>query len=667
MFGRVPRRRTTDGARALRRRARPAPALLCLTVALVPAVALPTIANAAPAASSSAGKTLTVPAGQTVVIDATTRLRSLTIAEGGSLVAPEGHSLTLTVNGVETGGVIEETGGTHTVLSAGTYRGSIVLTVTQANPVTYQELTFPFRQAVYVDGTGVVEEKSVLAAVRGGTVTDERAKNIRVDSTGENFNGVYVAGGDYALTNARFCLSGNGRSDFVGYGAAITATGGSRLVVDRARIDNEGAMRAGVVADGGANVVVKNSEIHTANGELPEDYQPTVDLGYMQQAPWMLGIVGNVRATNLLGENTRATYIDSNISSEGWGVLSTDTGQNGQLTSINSTVTTTGGEGYGAYAIGNATERFLGTIFDVDTYAAINRGGSIHYGDSDAASVAELNELLDLGLSDRELRALEERNTTVESDRWGVMWHGAGDVLIDGGTVFDTERAVFLDKGQEVDITVDGSEGAELNSADGIILQVMEDDDPGPQPNPDPNGVPALLNTGVYVEPTGDPVPVATTEDLTSVHDEDAVATFTDIHLDGDFYNGLRGNNPAGPFGPGLAYKNMVLTFEDSTVSGVISASTTQHLDDEITADEYELLGQVTNTASPVVNNGVIVDLVGDSAWTVEGSSYLSSLTIGTDATIDGVDGRTVTMTVDGVATPITPGTYTGNVVLTVA
>lgn len=49
---------------------------------------------------------------------------------------------------------------------------------------------------------------------------------------------------------------------------------GTRLVVDGAEIDNRGAVRTGVIARGGANVIVKNSRIHTHEGVLPADYQP---------------------------------------------------------------------------------------------------------------------------------------------------------------------------------------------------------------------------------------------------------------------------------------------------------------------------------------------------------------------------------------------------------
>ncbi|MHB9863731.1 hypothetical protein [Streptomyces sp. YIM S03343] len=609
----------------------------------------PTAAVAAPATTTY--RRITVRAGETLVVSKTTKVDVLTIAEGGTLSAPDGYSLTLTVDGVETGQKLTETGGSRTAVVAGTYRGDVVLTVATATPHAYQSLTFPFRQGLYVDSTGVVTAKSVLAGVVGGRLTDTYARNIGIASTGESYNGVYVAGGDYLLKTPRISLVGNGRSDFIGYGAAVLGYGDdTTLVIDGAAIKTQGVVRTAVIADGGSNVIVKNSRILTKNGELPDDYVSTVETAYMQDAPWMLGISGNVRATNLLGEKSQATYINSAVYAEGWGALSVDNGSNCKLTAINSEFGNTGDDGYGSYAIGDTTERFLGCELHVSTYAAINRGGAIHYGDSSRATVAALNEELDLGLSATELAGLTPRRTTIDSLRWGVMWHGAGSVTVDGGTVFNTAKSTFLDKGQKVSITVDGSGGVRLNPGDGIILQVMEDDDPGPVMV---DG--KLMNTGVYKEPTGDP-DRDSSFDVATVHDADATAAFTDISVKGDFYNAMRGG------------KNMAVTFTDSRVEGVISASAAKHAISTISSAEYRQLGEITNTAQAVVNNGVIVDLAAGSRWVVTGTSYLSKLVLADDASVTGPRGRTVTLTVDGTATDITPGTtYTGALKLTVA
>jgi hypothetical protein len=607
-----------------------------------------------PAPATGAGATtvrkISVGAGETYELTATTRLNVLTIAEGGSVTVPDGYSLSMTVNGVDTGEAIVGTGGTDTAIQAGTYRGDIVLTVATANAITYNTLVFPFRQAIHVDADGVLKASSVLAGVVGGRLTDAYAKDVRISSTGEAYNGVFAAG-SYTLQRPRISFTGNGRSDFVGYGAAVLGTGtDTTLVVEGADIDTEGAVRTAVIADGGSNVIVKDSRILTKNGVLPDDYQSTVNTPYMEDAPWMLGISGNVRATNLLGTATKATYINSSVFSEAWGALSVDNGSNTQLTAINCEFGNTGIDGYGTYAIGNATERILGSRLEVATYAAINRGGAIYYGDSTRAAVAQLNEDLELGLTARELAAIPVRPTVINSRRWGFMWHGAGSVDISGGTVVNSEKSTFLDKGQQVTITVDGSEGAKLNPRNGIILQVMEDDDPGPVMV---DGV--LLNAGVYTEPTGAATRTSSF-DVTAVHTADAAATFTDIALKGDFYNAMR------------KAKNLVLTFDGSRIEGVISATSAVHAVSTITSAEYRQLGEVTNTAQAVVNNGVIVSLANGAVWTVTGTSYLSALDIAADASVTAPSGKTVSMTVDGTATAVKAGgSYSGAITLTVA
>lgn len=593
---------------------------------------------------------------ETWVVEETIRLCKLVVAEGASVTAPEGYSLTMTINGVEAGGELVDTYGEETKIGTGVYRGNIVLTVAEANPVAYQTYSFPFRQALYLDDTGIVDFKSVFAAVRGRRLTADNLRNIRISSVGENFNGIYAAGGDYTIKNAKIDFFGNGRSDFAGYGAAVMSTGeGTTMVLDRAHIVTEGVVRSAIIAAEGSNMIVKNSYIQAYDGVLPDDYVPTIDTTQMRSVPWMLGLTGNCRATNLLGTNTKATYINSYIGAEGWGVLSTDGCTDPQLTAINSKIAITGSDGYGSYAIGNAIERFLGCEFNVATYATINRGGALYFGDSTAETVAQLNEDLELGLTARERRAIRPKNTVVNSNRFGIMWHGGGTVDVSGGTIFNTAEAVFLDKGQTVTITVDGSQGAMLNPGNGIIMQLMDDDDPGPD-------FTTMQNTNIYYEPT-EPPTQNPDWDLTSTEDA-AVATFSNIILEGDFYNSIGWGVSAAE--GSYVQKNMALTFNNATITGVISASEAHHDITTITSEEYYELGNITNTPSPAINNGVIVTLDAGSTWTVAGTSHLTSLTIAEGAVITAPECNSVSMTVDGVETAIEAGTYAGNLVLTV-
>ncbi|MDT7843111.1 hypothetical protein [Streptomyces justiciae] len=615
------------------------------------AVLLP--AATATAGTRTTGKKIAVAAGETYELSGTTRVSELSIAEGGIIAAPDGHSLSLTVDGVETGQLLTETGGTATLIQSGTYRGDVILTVAEANAVTYETLTFPFRQAVYVDADGVDRDKSVLTAVLGGKLTDTLARNVSITSTGECFDGVFVQDATYTLEKPTISLTGNGRCDFAGYGAAVVGDGSAtKLVIDGARIATKGVVRTTVIANDGANVVVKNSVLRARNGVLPADYQATVETPYMESVPWMLGLDGNVRATNLIGKNTKATYLNSTVLSETWGALSVEGGSGLKLTAVNSHVGNTGTYGYGTYAIGDATVRVLGSRFDVGSYATIIAGPAavVHYGDSTRAAVAALNTELELDLTDTELKDIPVRNTVVNSGHFGYMFFGAGTLTLDGGTVINSERATFLNKGQQTAITVDGSQGARLNPRDGIVLQMIELDDPGPV-----NVDGKMLNTGVYTEPTGDPAKDATF-DVTTAHTADGAATFTSIKLKGDFYNGMRKG------------KNMVLTFEDATVEGVISATQAKHRVSTIDASTFYELGIVTNTVQAAVNNGVVVSLGSGSSWTVTGTSYVTSLALADDAAVRAPRGKTLTVTVDGTETTVTPGqSYTGAITLTVA
>ena len=286
------------------------------------------------------------------------------------LTAPAGHSLTMTVNGVETGQRLVATSAADTAFVPGSWRGDIVLTVTTAYDVPWQQHTYPFRQAIYADADGLV---AGLLRARGGRGRQGRRHGgphgVRIASTGECFDGVVVNGGSYRARR---------RGDHPGPATAAATSSatarpslandaGTRVVVDGAVVSNHGMVRTAAIADNGATLVVKNSSLSVRNGVLPSDYIPTVNLDKMEDAPWMLGLngAGNVRATNLLGNNSIAAYVNSSVTSESWGVLSTDSGTDCTLVAVNSVVGNTGDSGYGTYVIGNATEYLLGTQFDV--------------------------------------------------------------------------------------------------------------------------------------------------------------------------------------------------------------------------------------------------------------------------------------------------------------
>jgi len=619
--------------------------LICLAVAVTVILVMVPAAMATPFVP-----TITVtPANSPYTISQTTAVGVLVIKPGGVIVAPDGKEVTLTVRGVEMGGVLKSTAGTKTLLSKPGIYAPAFLTITDQNLFLYAPagppgtptVTFPFRQALYLDGTGVVDAKSVPAAVWGPKPVAPFVKNVSITSFGQDFDAIFVAGGAWNITNTWIRLIGNGRSDFCGYGAGIVVNGvGTSAVIDRAHIVDQGVARAAIEAEGGASVVVKNSYIETKNGVLPSDYIPTIDTAQMRSVPWMLSLSGNVRATNLLGVNTKASYINSTIKSQGWGVLSTDGCTTPTLTAINSKIEITGKDGYGSYGIGDATENFLGDTFNVASYATISRGSFLHYGDSTPAAVAALNTSLGLGLTPAELAAIPYRPTIVNSKRFGVMWHGGGTLDITGGTQFNTKEATFLDKGQEIAITVDGANGVRLNPANGILMQVMDDDDPGPN-------FATMQNTNVYHEPAYPPAKIASW-DLNSKTGA-ASAAFSNIALKGNFYNSI--TSVAGAAAPGAppaaaTGKNLYVELNHAFLLGVVTASEAHHSQADIGAADYRLLGEVTNTPHQAINNGVWLQL-NNSSWVVTGTSYLTELAVGQHSAVMAPPGYKLVATID--------------------
>jgi hypothetical protein len=112
--------------------------------------------------------------------------------------------------------------------------------------------------------------------------------------------------------------------------------------------------------------------------------------------------------------------------------------------------------------------------------------------------------------------------------------------------------------------------------------------------------------------------------------------------------------------------KNLCLTFDNAKITGTITASTALHSKPSITAADYKLLGEVTNTPAPAVNNGVVVTLTNGSVWTVTATSYLTNLVISKGTSLVAPEGKKVTMKVNGKKKKIAAGTYKGKVELIV-
>jgi len=542
----------------------------------------------------------------TWVVQRTTHLASLRIGQGATVSAQPGRSVTLTVNGVDV------------PLQPGSYNGDVVLTVTRAIVVPFSMMgktfgPYHFRAAVYVDNGKLVADKSVLAAAGHGKVTDTSADDLSITSRAEDFNGIVVTGqSTYMVNRPTIDFVGNGGNDFAGFGAAIMASGHARLTVNGAKIRTRGAVRTAVFVGGDSTVTVNNADIETRDGVLPANYKFSIVPGEMMEVPYGLGIYGNVRATNVVGHGT-VYYNHSHIKAEAWGALSTDGDGPTKLVATDSLIETVK-SGYGAYANGLAHDYFNHCVFNVADYGLVVGGpGSGTFTDG----------------------------TVVNSRRFGVMMHqgtGGGTLTIEKGSVFNTKSTTIEVKGRGTHIIVDG---AKLVPGNGVILQTMDNDDP-------------IMRAMMAKNPGAAPGMAVPGQQRYSGN---VVADFKHVNLKGDIYHAM------------TDVGEMDLSLEDASIDGVISLATTHPASGkEPTKATFQQIGDVGDVPGPSAGKYGLKLSLGDRAhWTVARTSYLTSLSVASSATVRAPNHQQLVLKVDGKTQPLKAGsTYAGKIVIEV-
>jgi len=569
-------------------------------VAAAAAAALLALGSAGGAVADSSAPVLT--AGSAWVVEKTTTLAGLSIPPGVHLRAPPGHGLTMTVAGVDT------------AMAPGAYQGKVVLTPTEDIVVKSASVApHALRTALYIEDGRIVPEKSVTAAVVGGVVTGTHASDISITSRAENFNGIIVTGTSrYVFNRLRLDLTGNGGDDTDGFGAGILTSGHAEVTLDAAKITTRGAIRTAVFVAGYSTMHINNSAIEVFPGTLPAGYQENIGDGrVMMEVPWMLGLSGNVRATNTVEHGT-IYYQHSHIKSHGWGALSTDGVQVVRLYA-DDTLIENEGAGYGAYALGDAIDTFRHCRFEVVDYGLIVGGkGTGVFTDG----------------------------TRVHSQRFGVMLHqgGGGSLIIDKGSQFHTGSTLIEIKGRGANIAIDG---AQLRADNGVLVQTMDNDDPFMKAMMAKGGMPpgAGLSPGPAAAPPKN----------------DVAVSLSHVRLQGDL---LHAQTDLGEM--------IVALKSDVTLSGAIStAVATPATGKDPTRATYREIGEVRNALGPATGqHGLSVSIESGSEWTVGRTSYLTKLDVAEGASVRAPAGHALVMKVNGADTELKPGHYVGQIEL---
>jgi len=500
---------------------------------------------------------------------------------------------------------------------------------------------------------------------------------------GNYINGISVEGGDYRIKDITIKQTGDGVCDFLAFGNAIGIANGN-VVLDNVTINTLGDIVPALNAGGDSNVVVMNSRF-TALGTaedttgLHSGKKPFSGYkGAITEVPWVLGLYGTLRATNLIGK-ADIVYYKTSVEANGWGVYSTDGGANHTLINSYGHIADNGtfGYGYGTYALGLIVN-YLGIEIDVPTYGIVSRGSftmmkstqeNLARVDNDAMSMFRK----ELG---GDYSGIEARRNKITA-RYGVMSHGAKEGIFEiSGTDFHVDNAAFLLKDAYVDINVTDTAFNFNNLADGrygTILHAMQSDDAGIAMYAYDNCW-AVCSTLLYA----DPAPVKVSNEVK--------ATFTGETLRGNFYNTMANGGKLNLVFDGTkvdgavtsasyVHKNASYYIVDNGKGGYIAvdakgkAYATLHNTGMFPGSEYYYpetdgkgnfvysgetydpslivgycifytdagyLNEVNITAKQAVNNPVYIELKNGSVWNVADVSYLAGYSVDGTSKING-------------------------------
>ena len=560
---------------------------------------------------------------------------------------------------------------------------------------------YEYSAALYVTAEGIDEEKSSTERIASGAYDASSSDGIVIEDTQSGDNGIIVVDADYVISNTEINLltdaDGSDTCDFSGRGSAIAVYGSqANVTVEDSTLHTAGVATMPIFADDGATLTIKNSTLQSDGGTLKADYLNTPDQALMVAPPWILGIMGTSRCTNMMGDNTTTNVIDSETSAGAWALLSTDAGsdmvlnvydssltlnnadesaaaplqaEGGQISqTLDNPYTVNYGSGYGTYAIGDAVETFAGAMINVGTYATIFTGGSATYTALEAGETYELKN--SAGETTATYTATEDKATEIHSDTFGFMAHqGSNTIALEKGTVVDSGCATFLVKSGSSNEALTATVDDATITNGGVLIQVMDNDDTtngGMMDADDPENT----NGGSQNFKPYHTEDAGFNTDAASAGSTAQTFTFTNGEYTGNIYNasgsdGLEGTTLNVTFGEGADYSGAIActsaihvtyegsvavkdnggtAFDDADEAATFAA---QYQNTAFTIEEYWSIGQVANLVNDNGANAVHVTLTDDAVWTVTDTSLIASLTLEGSARV--IVPESVTLTVGGV------------------
>ena len=564
---------------------------------------------------------------------------------------------------------------------------------------------FYFTGAATFEDGAYVESKSIPAATSTTTITEDSISGGEINIDADYISGVYVyneTGAHTQISDLTINSAGMGGNDFGtngGWGTVISVSGSAIADIDNVVVNTNGPLHDGIWAGGSSvvdvhnTVVIAKEDAETYNftpysydkfiiadepltdeqiaeygisGEYySEDYEGMMGSGthyyyyndnytsnwsapMLQSVPLALGLYGSMRACICYGSATLSFY-DSLAVSDIWAVLSTDSGSG----TLNATDTvaligevvdadeaeevytingveypvnfydTTEGSGYVTYCDG-FDDNFYGCTFVAPDYIAILTGGTFDFTESEnARGYGKSDRIGFMSHGQAYTAVLSHSDFEVSDALWSVMSKGAVDITLD-------------------DVTVDiyGT-----NPWSGVLFQFMDTDDTGTDANDMEMDV-LDLTYDEYM--ANESAADGTTKTV----------LISNSTLDGDIYNSTGSANNthvSDAYDGSTSYLStwnaslINVTLDNTELTGVVSTSYAQHVDEEGNAIEglfffnktgEPMEGTEENTydylqARRVMNtpayNGIgqiNLTLTNGATWHVSGEGILNSLTI---------------------------------------
>ncbi len=514
---------------------------------------------------------------------------------------------------------------------------------------------FYYAAAAYFNEDGYQEKSSVTAAQNGAAVDDTSVTGMEYVSNGDYFAGVIATAGEVAISDSSFTAIGRGGDDFTAQGISVAASGEASVTIRDCVFLSQGALRTAIWSGASSRVDVIDTVVQTLNDEdlVAYNTEDNYATQMMQQTPFALGLTGNVRATLVISQ-ADISFTDCLIASNGWSVLSTDSGS-GSLTATDTMAVL----GYVEPAQAGAEYDELCTVNGVEYGVTYGRAGS----ESGYAAFGSgfydyvyggrwfapdyLFIITDGAVS---VGASEKGRFYGWSDRIGFMSNAPGrnttlTVSESDIAVTDTFALVKTKGGNGeaitlTDVTVDLTGE---NPWGGNLLELIDSDDLGGGPGATTYTIPCSSYDEYLTAPAGSEGVVT-------------ALNISDSELTGNVYNSVGSQT-----GSQTAFRSdsIAVSLDNASLTGVVSSSYGVHctgdgtaLIGELTVDsygrdgtyDYLTLGRILNFAAPTVNNIVTLSLT-NSTWNCTGLSFIASLTVDADSAVNGdvyQDGRKV-------------------------